>query len=750
MVANNNIEVFSTITWSAGAGCHGGCGQKLIIQDGKLIKVEGDEKSPWNQGRSCPRVLALKQYVYHPDRITKPLKRVGKRGEGKFEPITWDEAFDICETKLKNIRDQHGAESVIFAQGTGRDVGGPISFLAYNYGSPNWCQLGLSGQSCYTPRLGAMKATTGEFMVLDASQFSEKRYEDPEWEVPKVIVVWGQNPPPTCPDGFYGHWIVDCMKRGSEIISIDPRYTWMSTRAKYHLQLRPGTDGALALGMLNVIIEEELFDKTFVEKWTFGFEELKERVKDYTPKKVSEITWVPQNLIKDAARLYATQKPAAIQWGVPIDMCPQGTTVAQAISQLWAITGNVDIPGGNVIARPAFGVTTYPYTTEELVGLYGQELVDKLNKKRIGCDTYPMVKQFRGWAQPDMAIDQINSGVPYPIKGAWIQTANILGGQAARANFHYEALKKLEFVAVVDLFHNPTTMALADIVLPAATFAEKDSFRSWWAPLGVMHKTIQVGECKSDWEINFELARRLSPRKLKYNNVKELFNERLEVANTNFDELVEQGSFKMPEDGPYKPYRRHERGLLRRDGKPGFETASGKIELYSSVYKSWGLDPLPYYDEPPQSPVRTPELFEKYPLIMITGARSHVYFHSEHRMIPWLREKNPQPYVEVHPETAKKYGVYDGEWVFLENDLGKVQRKVRISLRVHPKMIHTLHSWWMPEMKGKEPDLFGVWDYQINQLVPGPQHSDSGFGGGQYKTTLAKISSINGQEGNHG
>lgn len=750
MVTNNNTKVFPTITWSAGAGCHGGCGQKLYVEDGKLVKVEGDEKSPWNQGRSCPRVLALKQYVYHPDRITQPLKRVGQRGEGKFEPISWDEAFDTCERKLKDIRDQYGAESVVFAQGTGRDVGGPISFLAYNYGSPNWCQLGLSGQSCYTPRLGAMKATTGEFMVLDASQFSELRYEDPEWEPPKVIIVWGQNPPPTCPDGFFGHWIVDCMKRGSEIISIDPRYTWMSTRAKYHLQLRPGTDGALALGMLNVIIEEELFDKAFVDSWTSGFEELKERVKAYDPKKVSEITWVPQNLIRDAARLYASQKPAAIQWGVPIDMCPQGTSVAQAISQLWTITGNVDIPGGNVIARPAFGVTTYPYTTEELVGLYGQELVDKLNQKRIGCDTYPMVKQFRGWAQPDMAIDQINSGVPYPIKGAWIQTANILGGQAARAKFHYEALKKLEFVAVVDLFHNPTTMALADIVLPAATFAEKDSFRSWWAPLGVMHKTIQVGECKSDWEINFELARRLSPRKLKWNNVKELFNERLEVANTTFDELVEQGSFKMPEDGPFKPYRRHERGLLRRDGKPGFETKSGKIELYSSVYESWGLDPLPYFDEPPQSPVRTPELFEKYPLIMITGARSHVYFHSEHRMIPWLREKNPEPYVEVHPETAKKYGVYDGEWVYLENDLGKAKRKVRISLRVHPKMIHTLHSWWKPELKGKEPDLFGVWDYQINQLVPGPQHSDSGFGGGQYKTTLVKISRINGQEDFHG
>ncbi len=749
MINDDKVKVFPTITWSAGAGCHGGCGQKLFVQDGKLIKVEGDEKSPWNQGRACPRVLALKQYVYHPDRITSPLKRVGDRGEGKFEPISWEEAFDTCEAKLKGIRETHGAESVIFAQGTGRDVGGPISFLAYNYGSPNWCQLGLSGQSCYTPRLGAMKSTTGEFCVLDASQFSEQRYEDPEWEVPKVIIVWGQNPPPTCPDGFFGHWIVDCMKRGSKIISIDPRFTWMSTRAKHHLQLRPGTDGALALGMLHVIIEEDLYDKEFVEKWTFGFEELKKRVKEYPPQKVSEITWVPQNLIVEAARLYATSKPAAIHWGVPIDMCPQGTSVAQAISQLWAITGNIDIPGGNVIARPAFGVTTYPYTSEELVGLYGQELVDNLNKKRIGCDTYPMVKGFRGWAQPDMAIDQIHSGKPYPIKGAWIQTANILGGQAARARFHYEALKKLEFVAVVDLFHNPTTMALADIILPAATFAEKDSFRSWWAPLGAINKVVQVGECKSDWEINFEMAKRLSSRKLKWNNPKELFNERLAVAGTTFDELVEKGSWEMPKEGPSKPYRRHERGLLRKDGKPGFETETGKVELYSKVFKSWGLDPLPYYDEPPQSPVRTPELFEKYPLIMITGARSHLFFHSEHRNIPWLREKNPEPYVEVHPETAKKYGVYDGEWIFLENDLGKVKRKVKISLRVHPQMIHTLHSWWKPEMNGKEPDLFGVWDYQINLLVPGPQHSDSGFGGGQYKTTLVKIRSMDRQEVSH-
>ncbi len=742
MGLDKEVDIFHTTTWSAGAGCHGACGQKLFVKNGRLIKVEGDENASWNQGRACPRVLALKQYVYHPDRITTPLKRVGRRGEGKFEPISWDEAFDTCEAKLKDIRDKHGAESVIFAQGTGRDVGGPISFLAYNYGSPNWCQLGLSGQSCYTPRLGAMKTAMGDFAVLDASQFSAKRYDDPEYEVPKVIIVWGQNPPPTCPDGFFGHWVVDCMKRGSQIISIDPRYTWMSTRAKYHLQIRPGTDGAMALGMLNVIINEELYDKAFVEKWTYGFDELTERVQQYPPDKVSEITWVPENLIRDAARLFATNSPAAVQWGVAIDMNPQATSVAQAITHLWSITGNIDIPGGEVIARPSHGVTTYPYSTEELVGLYGQELVDKLNKLRIGCDTYPMVKGFRGWAHPDMAIEQIDSGKPYPIKGAWIQTANVLGGQAARAKLHYNAMKKLDFVVVVDLFHNPTTMALADIVLPAATFAEKDSFRSWWVPLGVMQKTIQVGECKSDWEINLEMANRLNPD-CKYKTVKELINDRLSVAGLTFDELVENGSQAMPPEGdPSRPYRRHEKGLLRPDGKPGFNTETGKVELYSKAYESWGLDPLPYYDEPPQSPVQTPELYEKYPLIMITGARSPMFFHSEHRMIPWLREKNPDPYVEVHPDTAKEYGVYDGEWIYLENDLGQVKRKVRISLKVHPKMIQTQHGWWMPEMKGKEPDLFGVWDYQINKIVLGPQHSASGFGGGQYKTTLVTLTKI--------
>jgi anaerobic selenocysteine-containing dehydrogenase len=337
----------------------------------------------------------------------------------------------------------------------------------------------------------------------------------------------------------------------------------------------------------------------------------------------------------------------------------------------------------------------------------------------------------------------VESGVPYPIKAAWIQTANVLGGQSARAKFHLEALNKLEFIAVVDLFHNPTTMALADIILPAATFPEKDSIRSWWAPLTSIKKRVQVGECKSDWEINFELAKRFNPEGMKrWKTLEDMFNERLAPSKMTVEDLQQQGGYKMPGDGAFKPYNRHERGLLRADGKPGFNTKSGKVEVYCDTFEGWGMDPLPFYTEPPQSEHSTPELFKKYPLVMITGARSQLYFHAEHRQIPWLREKMPDPTVEIHPETAKKYGIYDGEWVYLKNDMGRVKRKAKFSLQVKRHHVHTMHGWWLPELEGKAPSLYGVGDFQINNIIPGPQCSKSGFGGGQYKTTLCTLAKI--------
>lgn len=735
--------IFQTVAWSAGPGCHGGCGQKVFIENGKMVKIEGDEDHPFNQGRSCPRVLALKQYMYHPDRITTPLKRVGPRGSGKFEPMSWDEAYDTVEAKLKAIRDEFGPEAVIFAQGTGRDIGGPISFLCYSFGSPNWCQFGLSGQSCYTPRLGAMKAVFGDFWVTDCSQFSEKRYEDPEWQAPEIILVWGQNPPNGCPDAFMGHWIVDCMQRGSQVICIDPRHTWMTSRALIHLPLRPGTDGALALAMLHVIINDNLQDDAFIRDYVHGYDELKERVKDWTSERAAAICGLKAEDIVAAARAFGKAQRGAIHWGVPIDMDPESTSVCAGICALLTITGNVEKPGTTVIARPAMNVSNYPYTTEEIIALYGEDLVKQMNKKRIGCDKYPMVKNYRGWAHPDMALEQILSEKPYPIKAMWIQTANVIAGQSYRSNLHYEALKKLDFVVMVDLFHNPTSMAVADIILPAATFPEKDSLRAWWSPLSSIHKVVQVGECKSDWEINFELSKRLNPEGLPWDTVQDFFDHCLKHTGMTFQDLVNKGTGYMPPAGHNsRPYYRHEKGLLRADGKKGFNTKTGKIEVYSEQFKEWEMDPLPQYVEPLQSPLENKDLYVKYPLILISGTRSQLTFHSEMRQIPWLREKNPWPLVDIHPEDAKKFGVYDGEWVNLVNDFGKVKRKVNITKTVQSGMLNTQHGWWLPEAEGAEPFLFRVWEFQINQLTHGPQQCSAGFGGGQYKVTLVNIEKI--------
>jgi len=743
-MAKGSENIVKSTMWSAGCGSHGGCGCDIHVQDGKVVRVEGDNNHPFNLGRLCPKGLALPQYIYHPDRVTHPLKRVGKRGEGKWERITWDEALDTIEKKFKDIREKHGAESVIFCQGTGRDIGGPITFLMYAYGSPNWVQVGLAGHACYTPRLGAMFATQGAYCVLDASQFLEKRYDSPEWTPPKYIILWAQNPAAGCHDGFYGHWIIDCMKRGSRLIVIDPCSTWFTSRAAVHLQNRPGTDGAIALGMLNVIINEGIYNKAFVEKWCYGFDELKERVQEYTPEKVEEITWVPADLLREAARLYAKNSPSAIQWGEPIDAMPAGSVVAQAINQLWAITGNIDNPGGNVIAKNSHGVTTYPFSSAELTKLYGEDLVKKLNEKRIGANDYPMIKGFRGWVQPDVLIEQMETGKPYEVKAAWIQTSNIIGGQAADPRRHYEAMKKLDFVVVVDLFQNPTSMALADIFLPATTFCEKESFRSWWQPLGITVKAVDgVDESRSDWEINLEMAKRLATNPIKYNTVRELIDDRLKDGNTDFEKLKARGCWEFPPEGhPTRPYYRYEKGLLRGDGQPGFDTPTGKVELYSTRYEEWGLDPLPYYEEPGESPTATPELCKEYPLILTTGRRSPVFFHSEHRMIPWLRELDPDPEFEINDKTAKELGVGNGEWVYIENTHGKIKMKAKVTPTAHPKVVTAPHGWWLPETDGREPNLFSTWEYNINNLTTMGNQGKSGFGGTDYRSGLCRITKV--------
>jgi anaerobic selenocysteine-containing dehydrogenase len=630
-----------------------------------------------------------------------------------------------------------------------------MSIIAYNYGSANWSQLGLGGQACYGPRLGAMSAIQGDNAIADCSQFLEKRFDDPRYKIPNYNHHWGQDPTKGCPDGFYGNWIIDCMKRGSKLIVVDPRQNFLTSRADYHMQLRPGTDGALALGMLNLIIENEWYDKEFVENWCYGFDKLAERARQWPLEKVAAITWVPKEVIYEATKAYALASPgSAIQWGLPIDQVPDGVHVAQAINAIWAITGNIDVPGGQVIARNGYHVSAYPFDNYQLADMFGDDFVEQVVQKRIGSDEYGWLRKWRCYIQPDVAVQQMLTQKPYPIRATWIQTANPVAN-AADQKLHYEALKAMDFNVVVDLFHNPTTMSVADIILPAATFAERTGFRSWFEPVQVMQPAVQVGECRNAWELACALAGRFHPdfKRRFPNGFKDYMDWRLEPAGETYDSLVAKGGWKWAEDTPqpleselpWIPYYRYKTGALRADHKPGFRTPSGKVELYSIQNEEWGatgatiVDPLPHYQEPAESEIATPEVFKKYPLVMVTGRRSPVFFHSEHRNIPWLRECDPWPDVEIHPSVARDLKVEHGEWVWVENERGRIRRKVKINAGMHPKTVSCLHGWWLPETDGRSPNLFSTWEVGCNVLIPTGMQARTGYGGNAYKTTLVRL-----------
>jgi anaerobic selenocysteine-containing dehydrogenase len=299
-----------------------------------------------------------------------------------------------------------------------------------------------------------------------------------------------------------------------------------------------------------------------------------------------------------------------------------------------------------------------------------------------------------------------------------------------------DAIKKLDFTVCVDLFMTPTAM-LCDVILPAASFLEKDSLKAWWVPLQAIKKTVAVGECKSDIEINLELSKRFM-KDFPYESVHDLFDSLLASSGMTYKDLQEK-TWIMPPDGhPSKPYSRHEKGLLRPDGKPGFRTPSGKVELYSSWLEKWELAPMPYHEEPPYSPVSTPDLFKKYPLILCTGRRMGPFFHSEHRQIPWLREQQKEPVLEIHPDTAEKLGIHNGEKVCVENWLGKITVTAMTTPIIHPDVVMAEHGWWFPEKQGAEPSLFGVWDVNVNQLIPMSNEGKGGLGA-PIKSMLCRV-----------
>jgi anaerobic selenocysteine-containing dehydrogenase len=469
--------------------------------------------------------------------------------------------------------------------------------------------------------------------------------------------------------------------------------------------------------MLHVIVEEELYDEAFVRDHVHGWEPFVQRVREYPLDRVEEITWVPKETIARAARLFATTKPAAIQWGVAIEQqvtCADNNRVLMA---LMGVTGNIDARGGQVLFQP-------PKIRN--VGAFGahRALPREQVAKRLGGERFRLAGNF-AIINPKTVWDAILDEEPYPVKMLFFISSNPL---LTRANAREvrQALERVEFMAVADFFITPTA-ELADIVLPTATWLEMDYIGDFWKRHGYLlprRKVVQVGECRSDHEMLNDLAHRVGQGEHWWETFEGGLDHILEPMGITWQDFKKMDHVRG--EMQYEKYK-----------TKGFSTPTGKFELYSTLLDTWGYDPLPQYREPPESPVSTPELHARFPYILITGARQPGFFHTENRQLPWMRELHPDPVMEIHPDAAAAEGIREGDWVVIESPRGKIRQRAKLTAGIHPRVVGAQHAWWFPEDK----DPGHGWERSnVNLLTDNAYEScDPAMGATPVRTLLCRI-----------
>jgi anaerobic selenocysteine-containing dehydrogenase len=682
--------------------CHGGCGVLVYTKDGRVEKIAGDPECPIGRGTVCSKGLASAQLAYHPDRLLHPVRRVGPKGSGRWEQISWDEALDTIAGRILDYKERFGAESVVMGYGTGRENESVIYRFANLLGTPN---VLTAGHLCYGPRIATSIITCGSNPIVD--------YEND----PKCVMVWGNNLVIANSDEYKGEALSRCLDTGARLIVVDPRLTRLAARADVWLQLRPGTDAALALGMLNHIIGEGLYDHEFVASYVHGWEPFVARVREYPVSRVAQITWVPEEKIRAAAHLYATTKPAGIQWGVAIEQQITCADNNRLLMALMGITGNIDRPGGQVLFRT-------PRIRN--VGHFGaHDLLPKEQAaKRLGGDRFRLAGNF-AIINPKCVWDAILTEQPYPVKMLFFISSNPVMTRANAREVH-RALEKVEFMAVADFFITPTA-ELADIVLPAATWLEMDYIGDFWKRHGYIlprRKVVQVGECRSDHEMLNDLAHRVGQGEHWWDDFEQGLDHILEPLGITWQDFKRMSHIRG--EVSYEKYRTR-----------GFSTPTRKFELSSTLLESWGYDPLPAFREPVESPVSTPELYRDYPYILVTGARSPGFFHTENRQLPWLRELHPDPAIEIHPDTAAKLGIAEGDWVVIESPRGRVRQRARLFGGILPGVVGAQHAWWYPERREAG---HGWNESNINVLTEDSYEScDPAMGASSVRTLLCRI-----------
>ena len=676
------------------------CGLDVYVQDGRIIKVEGSKENPHNGGTLCSKGAATRQYVYHENRLQTPLRRVGPRGGGRFEAIGWDDALDEIAQGLNTVRERYGPESVAFFAGYTKYFRPFLHRLATVFGSPNYM---TESSTCFRAMAMAQELTWGTLASPDMANAA-------------CLLIWSNNPFHT--NTSTARRILDAKERGLKIIAVDPRVTPTTQHADLHLQLRPGTDGALALAMAQVIIEEGLYDEAFVGRWTEGFDEYRAYAREFPPERAEGMTGVPADLIRQAARMYANAKPAAIQPSAsPVVHQTNGVQNYRAVFALAGLTGNFDVRGGN-LAQPA----SYLYVSggfESREHEFCHARSDDDMPHRVGADVHPVWCEMVDEAQAMRLPFQIASGHPYPIKA--VVGVGMNHRMWPDPTFLLEQLGTLDLFVDIDLFHTDTA-AWADIVLPACTSLERGELRAYpqrWVAFS--EPVIEpLYDSRSDVDILLSLAERLDlDDPLLHGGYEACVDWMLAPSGMTVAEIRSHpGGMPVPHPLPPKE-RKYESG--------GFATPSGRLEFVSQrlgkYTESHGYDALPTYRPPRHSPDGSPDLAAEYPLVLNTGSRLPMFIHGRTFRLPWTRSLRPEPAADLNPADAVPLGIAQGDDIRLSTPKGAIQVKANLTEAAQPGVVHMYHAY--PEA-------------DVNALIE-PDYVDpiSGFPG--FKGLLCKV-----------
>lgn len=702
------------------------CAFEAHVENGRVVELDCDAtRYPYDEAilRGCRRWKTNLSFLDDPKRINYPLKRQGNRGDNQWQQVSWEEALDDIAARLKTLIESYGAQTLASAIGGPHATYWPLHRFLNLLGSPN--NMGI-GQICWNPRV-----------LMDTVTFGWTLESDIDLENTEAFILWATNPAQSDNSAFW-RTILRYAKSDNFLIVVDPVFTQAAAKADLWLPIRPGTDCALALGLIQVIIEENLIDSEFVNQWCSGFDELSAAAKDYTSQKVAALCGLEEQDVRQAARKFAQAKASAVVSGRGIDQIGKETAPThRAIACLRALTGNIDKPGACYLTeksdfvpemelemsdslsdeQKAFCLNT-AYTPLQSYQGYSQlrALTEKLGR------TLPM--RYMSAAHPDLVWQAVLEGKPYPVRALIVEATNPLLTFADTKRV-FEALSSLDLLVVLDYYLTPTA-SLADYVLPVAGGIERPVLQAQGGVANVCYggpKAVEpYYERRSDYEIFRELGIRFGQAHYwQDETLEDAFETTLAPTGLTWESFCQTGLYsKHP--GFYKHLRQNEKGEPQ-----GFATTTGKVELASEFLPLLGGDRVPRYGDLPSAEkgegnqeAKANNLFPEEEgwetLTLMSGARKQPYNGSMFLNVAEFRKSYPCPLAELSKATATRLDLKAGDQVVLATEKGQVCFTVAIKKMIDDA-VSADYGWWFPEREPGTPSFGGIWESNINNLT---------------------------------